>query len=221
METKKSLEERMKRVEDMLEVQNLMGRYEYMHTAGMHEKVLDLYAMKTPDVSMEIAHWGKWEGPEAVRKGMIGVHTQAEHVQYGVMAVHALASPVIEVAEDGKTARGVWVSPGFESIPEPNGEIGATWCWCKYGCDFIKEDGKWKIWHSHVYRIFDTPYNQSWVETSRPGAKRAMVDTDWVPKELRGNKPTTYDHPYSVSTAPEYVPAPPEPYKTFNPKNRY
>ena len=59
------------------------------------------------------------------------------------------------------------------------------------------------------------------VETSKPDAQKAIVDTDWVPDELRGNKPTTYDHPYSIGTAPEYVPAPPEPYKTFDQKNRY
>jgi hypothetical protein len=221
MAATKSLEERIRRVEDMLEVQNLMGRYEYLHTAGMHEKVLELYAMKSPDVGMEIAHWGKWEGPEAVRRGMVGVHKEAEKVRYGVMAVHALTTQVVEVAEDGKTARAVWTSPGFESMPDASGEIGATWCWLKYGCDFIKEDGEWKIWHSHVYRIFDTPYERSWVETSKPDAEKAIADTDWVPEELRGNKPTTYDHPYSTTTLPEYVPAPPEPYKTFDQKDRY
>lgn len=31
----------------------------------------------------------------------------------GILPVHSLTTPVIEVAADGKTARGVWISPGL------------------------------------------------------------------------------------------------------------
>ena len=32
---------------------------------------------------------------------------------------------------------------------------------------------------------------------------------------LEPDIPTTYDHPFSMDTAREYVPAPPEPYETW------
>lgn len=38
-----------------------------------------------------------------------------------------LTTPVIQVAKDGETARGVWISPGIE---------GSGWNWLKYGADF-------------------------------------------------------------------------------------
>ena len=66
----------------------------------------------------------------------------------------------VEVAKDGKTAKGVWLSPGHEScyipdfskfpdwkkgdpLPE-NLEIMSSceWAWSKYYVDFIKEDGE-------------------------------------------------------------------------------
>ena len=25
--------------------------------------------------------------------------------------------------------------------------VWAHWCWCKYGVDFLKQDGEWRIWH--------------------------------------------------------------------------
>jgi hypothetical protein len=32
----------------------------------------------------------------------------------------------------------------------------------KYGADFKKEEGRWKIWHMHVYGLFMAPYDRSW-----------------------------------------------------------
>ena len=57
----KSLEERIQRLEDIHEIKNLMARYEYLHTAGMHKECADLFALKSPDVRTEIASWGVWE----------------------------------------------------------------------------------------------------------------------------------------------------------------
>ncbi len=58
--------------------------------------------------------------------------------------IHTLTTPVIQVARDGQTARAVWMCPGLE---------GTTLTWIKYGCDFKIQDGRWKIWHLHVYGI--------------------------------------------------------------------
>jgi hypothetical protein len=45
----KSLKERIQRLEDIHEIQNLMGRHEYYHSAGMHKEELEeLFAQKIP-----------------------------------------------------------------------------------------------------------------------------------------------------------------------------
>ena len=74
-------------------------------------------------------------------------HTYIEGDLKGNMNLHTLTTPVIEVADDGKTAKGLWISPGVECprVPLFGGEHQAAWCWIKYGVDFAKEDGKWKV----------------------------------------------------------------------------
>jgi hypothetical protein len=134
---------------------------------------------------------------------------------------HSLASPVIEIAADGKTAKGVWMSPGHETGPDPEtGKPKGNWCWSKYGCDFVKEDGQWKLWHYHVYRTFKTPFDTDWAEGG--DWKTTPVGTK-MSEDMLGKPdiPTTYDHPYSPTTKVELVPEPPEPYETFDPSKAY
>ena len=225
---KKSLEEKIERLEkeiqrlkDIHEIQNLMGRYEYLHTsAGGDYKLPDLlWAKKTPGASAELGNWGVYEGFEGVKKIYDATGKGSEIP--GQMFMHTLTTPVIEVADDGKTAKGVWISPGHETIrprykrdekPVPH------WAWIKYGIDFVKEDGEWKIWHLHVYGIFHTPYDTSWVDVppyvAAPEQRRVIP----FPKP---DKPTTYHWLYNQTALTEMVPKPPEPYETFDETFRY
>ena len=50
----KSLEDRIQRLEDVREIENLMAKYAYLHTAGMHEDTVELFAQETPGVRVEI-----------------------------------------------------------------------------------------------------------------------------------------------------------------------
>ena len=69
----------------------------------------------------------------------------------GNMLIHYLASPMIEVAGDGKTAKGVWRSPGIEAVRPPGGaKPVALWSFGAYACDFIYRAGRWQICHVNV-----------------------------------------------------------------------
>lgn len=74
-----------------------------------------------------------------------------EHFGAGAeWVMHTSTTPVIEIAGDGKTAQGAWYSPGIGVLPQyEDGKIHlqSMFFWEKYGADFIKEDGAWKIWH--------------------------------------------------------------------------
>ena len=94
----------------------------------------------------------------------------------GIMTMHQLDTEVLEVAADGKTAKGVWISPGHETflrnpenadpdlepeklVPDP------MWAWSKYEVEFIlDEDGTWKLWHMVLYPLFKTSYHRAWTE---------------------------------------------------------
>ncbi len=68
----------------------------------------------------------------------------------GQLLLHVTTTAIIEVAEDGKTAKGFWYSPGM--IKETGS--GASAMWEAYGADFVKEEGGWKLWHLHMYTDF-------------------------------------------------------------------
>lgn len=230
--TKKSLEAMVQRLNNIHDIQNIMSLHEYYHTAGMHkEEVEEIWAQKTPGVSWETGDLGRFEGIEAIRsiyvdgKEMVGeanlkemrelypqIEDDPKNKNIGTMNVHMLTTPMIEVAEDGKTAKGIWMSPGHVTQVR-GGKLAACWMWEKYAVDFVKEDGKWKIWHFHVYTDFQTPYDKSWVENSL----EPKLPPAFPPDFPKSNKPMTVDYPqYSPFTVPKNEPRPPVPYETFN-----
>jgi hypothetical protein len=201
-------QKKVQRLEDVYEIQNLMGRYVYLHEVGRDYEFPDtLYAQKAPGVSSEVANFGAAVGLEGIRKKYSTFKGGGD--KKGLLFTHPLTTPVIEVAGDGKTAKGLWISPGYETQKDrETGEIMSCFCYTKYGCDFVKEDGKWKVWHYHVYRVFLTPWNKGFTENweLKREAPKPRYETQLPP---------TYDHPYSVDTELELVPAPPQPYETW------
>jgi hypothetical protein len=107
------------------------------------------------------------------------------------LRVNGLTTPVIEVAGDCETARAVWLCPGLE---------GMTPTWTKYGCDFRKQDGEWKIWHLHAYGLIT-------------GLEMKESFTPRIKAENGADKPPTTSWEYSGSA--RYIPLEPEPPKPY------
>ncbi len=211
---KKSLEERIERLEAAHQIQNLMSRYAYLHTAGRHDEIVALYAQKTPGVRIDLLDWGVYEGTEGIRR-LARVYKFLERERIGELHMRTFTTTVIEVAGDGKTAKGLWIAPGLETVPLGGGKGQAFWAWVKFAVDFVKEDGEWKFWHVNVYGIFMTPYEKSWAETTPAPTPSMQQD------ELKPDRPSTHRWAYSPTGKQELVPAPPEPYETFDEKTAY
>jgi hypothetical protein len=196
------------RLWDVYQIQQIMSRYEYFHVSGQHQACVDLFALKTPGVAVEIAELGIFDGVSGVQRFFIGANKFAEEKdgRAGHMHLHTLTTPVIEVAGDGQTAQGVWVSPGVESAP---GMMEDSWCWVKYGIDFVKEDGAWKIWHFHMYRIFTTPYVRPWSEAEYEQQR-------YLPPEIAPDRPNSYAWQYGRESVYEDIPKTPAPYETWD-----
>ena len=221
------IEEREHRIgiqEDVTEIMNLMSKYEHWHVATKIHETWKLYAMKTPDVSAEIADWGVWVGPESVKKLYDIRHRMVNpdgSLMRGGMFEHHLTTYAIQVAKDRKTAKTIFWSPGHESWVSGD-KKEATWCWGRYGIDFIKEDGEWKIWHLKWYTGFRQDFYTSWQEpTTVPYGEEDMEETGLGKEkfaESAPDKPTTYDNPYTVDCVLEVMPPYPEPYDTWDGK---
>lgn len=66
-------------------------------------------------------------------------------------SLHAIGTPIVEVGEDLKTARALYYSTGmlYRRISS-NGKQMAVWMLERYGEDYVREDGFWKILHECV-----------------------------------------------------------------------
>lgn len=195
------------------QIENLMGKYELYLSAGKFHDLLDLYAEKTPGVSLEVGEKGVHYGREGVKEyadehaatfGSDGAGT-------GWLAEHNLTSHVIEVAKDLKTAKAVWAVPGLHGgVNKDTGEARATWSYEHLAVHFVNEDGTWKVWKFHGYSVFNTPYDKGWHK----------VQWNKRPVPLVKQRKGTYHRPYNLANKPEYVPAAPEPYDTYGPKDQ-
>jgi len=161
-----------------IEVQNTMSKHCYYHEAGMHRaEMLDIWVKKDG----EFAKNAKWQQPMGINLGYDAIwqfyvlnkeksnqqildqiskiypeiENKPENLGIGgEWASHTQSTPVIVIAGDGKTAKGIWESPGLHMQAQiGDGKVSKQggWFWEKYAADFVKEDGKWKIWHIAMY----------------------------------------------------------------------
>jgi hypothetical protein len=152
--------QKVQRALDIAEIQNVASAHEYYHGVWDHQGEIDNIWSKRDDIS--------WKNNTDYYKGRkdtlrFYVENAKSLSKVGVLAYHMLTTPMIEVAGDGETARGIWMSFGNVS-----GKMGATasavWTEEKYSMDFIKENGDWKIWHLRTYVEFYSPTNGSWLD---------------------------------------------------------
>ncbi len=210
----KEAEYRAEKAEAYMEINNLMGRYAFNNGGGNFGGVLEQFADKAPDVSGEIAWFGHAVGMEKIKEMWFNFQTFDMQDRTGFLCNNYMCTAVVEVADDLETAQGVWFSPGFETIIE-DGEGVAYWTYGKYACDFIKQDGKWKIWHLHMYPTFRVPYNETWARKF-PTVEEYLADTYEGWEGLPTFEPCTFMDEYSIDRIPKYWPQPPKPYKTYS-----
>lgn len=216
----KETKHQLARAQAVTEIQNCMARYWLYHSGGRQRECLDLFAMRTPDVGVEIAMWGQYWGPEGLYRNYVaGIGEHEESVgRTGWYCEHPVSTPLIEVAGDGKTAKCVWSTFGPETAKkdptDPNCEFDPNWMYGKFQADFILENGHWKIWHFQVMPDIMGP-------TCEPYTKFRPHD-DFIAADMpQPDAPTTFCEEYAVDRLRKFWPQPPTPYETFAESKKY
>lgn len=231
-----TLEQKVQRALDITEVQNVMSKHAYYHGAGRHlQELQDIWVREdgafasTASFAQNHGYWVGMkrikqyygESNEKIRKKNLEMvsklHPDVKNIEenegVGSMIMHTLTTPIIEVAGDGETAKGMWYSPGQVTEVGKDGRPMAMWMWEKYGADFVKEDGKWKLWHIHMYTDFAVPPGKSWTDPTT-SSDFSFGDTVERPPEMKPDiEEVTYKE-WSPTTVPQLTPMP-EPYHTF------
>lgn len=175
-----TVDQRVQQALDVQQIQNVMSRHAWYYSSGQHERELnELFALDMPDVS-----WGNgrewWVGKELLTeyyvtffdtfrmrdlKAFAAAHPEVEispdNLGAGTSMFHTNSTPVIEIAGDGKTAKGIWYSIG-QVTQTPGGRQTPTYMWERYGVDFIRVNGEWKIWHFLVLTDWAAAPGKSW-----------------------------------------------------------
>ena len=154
-------EDEIKRLMDYRDICNLQGRYNHYMLSGRIDKILEMFAKKYP-IAAEMADSGEYKGMDGIKR--LFTVLGEKYAFPGSLGLHMLVTPVVEVNEDGETARGMWHSFGCNTIKEGD-QVSAMWQAGKYDITFVKEDGDWKYGVFKWYVIFRTPYEDGWVKT--------------------------------------------------------
>lgn len=205
------------RIQAYNDIQNLMGSYALYHFANMYrdQRYIDLFA-KDPDTKTQTSR-GVWVGKNAGYRMLEYYYQMNEGKGYaGHLHLHPLNTPIIEVAGDGQTAKGVWLSPGIEAS-EKDGKGTGMELTVKYAVDFKKENNEWKIWHLRINAVYLIPLGSDTIgfpPQPKDAPPRPVFTPD--PVSLKPDLPQVGPAIYSTTTEQTLDPAPPKPYATWD-----
>lgn len=220
-------------------VQNLFTRYMTLHNAFHDPEIIPLWAKKgTPGLRAQYSNNGVYTNWDSIT----AYHAQRPHPK-GKLIFHYLASPLIEVAGDGQTAKGLFIMGGVESgitsieaakmapdfmyVKDVLVDGKRVWMhdiMVKYGVDFIKQDGEWKIWHLHCFEVARSPFGVGWIPFASKAQNSPFPDDlmyfgeDGKPVMMpKPDGPVTMrNNPYRTDTGQTLDAPPPVPYRTIS-----
>ena len=224
------------RWEDQRDLKNLMGKVCFTILLKQEDRMVEQFWSRREDICLG-RNYGWYVGREAVRGyyDAVYAHTAyytdfmkkafpdrmeklSEEEQFGAgsMDVRPMSTPVIEIASDGGTAKGIWYSRGTYNDVTPQGPL-SWWELAVYACDFIREDGVWKIWHMQNLTDIHVPGGRSWgVKDPEPFPDLPEFAGAEPFVEPAPNRPETLYTAYYPGRPFQKLPEPPVPYETFS-----
>ena len=228
-------EELLTRWEQRRALQNLMVRFfSQDYLMRRENKMYDTYWSKADDVCLGVNN-GYYQGAAAVQAyyqgladrtaleskliqqkyaAQVGSLSAEEAYGIGIMDMKSLVAPVIEIAADGATAKGIWTIHGMNTKLTAAGQV-SYWERAYVAGDFVWEDGAWKVWHLLYVQDLDAPSGTNWADPApeypADPAYAALADFRFPEPNV---KMTVYET-YSAARPFYAPPAYPEPYETF------
>jgi hypothetical protein len=153
---------KIQRLEDESTIENLQRIYGFYIDKQLWKETADLFA---DDGRLEIGGQGVFAGKPRVLEYLLRI--SPDGLMRGRLFNHIQLQPIVDVAANGKTAKGRW---RFLS------ELGeykksAAWCDGTYENEYVKEGTIWKIKTLHAYSRFCTAYADGWGKSALPGAR--------------------------------------------------
>ncbi len=151
------LAQQVELLEDQREIENLQRTYGYYVDKGLWSEAADLFAN---DGKFEVAGRGVYEGRSHVRAYLKSIDTEGP--RYGRLYDRMQLQGIVNVAPDGRTAKGRW----HLLAQEADWGKFAQWGLGVYENDYVKQDGVWKIARLRLVPTMYTPYEDGWGKTA-------------------------------------------------------
>ena len=207
------LQAKITKAEDILEVKKLASRYlQYFQGADANGIMAD-FAFEMPDVSLDGSMGSKFVGEKPIREFFDQRPTLAR--MPGALVEHETTTQVVVIAKDGKTARMTAFSPGYKCLAQAFSQV---WSLGKYYFEYIKINGRWKIWHVRWFVIVEGEAALGWLFQNRSYWKECLFP------ELDGihnlnitvePQPSVFCDNYRSDGRIYFCPEPPDEYDTW------
>ena len=233
--TNLQIEHLVERWEDRRDVKNQMGKFVHYLLLKKEADIVDDLWSKREDICYGV-NTGWYAGREEVKNYFgwfpgytkkvaaalkakfpekLEGKTDEEIFGIGLMELKSVSNYVIEVAEDGETAKAYCCIFGFNTTVDTRGPI-SNWILGTVCFDFVYEDGAWKILHMQYLEDINKAAGTDW------GAREPKTFPDLNEFEcLRGESApepsvrTVLHESYSGTRKATKLPPLPVPYRTF------
>ena len=135
----------------------------------------------------------------------------------GYKNMNLIGTPYVEIAEDGKTAQGIWMAHSFQGCLDETGALVTQGVLSRYSGEFIFEDGAWKIWRRRNYAdvVFEEePAGMMGPPPTADGKPPKPMVVNPLPTTLTRIRAESAD--YTPDSLPAGGPALPQPYETWS-----
>ena len=233
---RKNDEDLLQMVEDIEEVRDLMSLRSYYQAAGKRQEELDELWVSEPLHAAKAsvgANWGYYYGKNEIQRWYVDEYTARKKEQLkvwsekngtaydeanlgsGCIAMFPMSTSLVRISADGQSAKGMWYSIGQQTEYQEDGTAQGQWQYNKVCADFIKENGKFKIYHivcaNDQNYAAGTDYSAPTYIDPKDDMMAVEFGTPTIPMNVHDN---TYNW------ADNYPPMP-EPYETLTPENSY
>ena len=230
-----TLEFLVERWEDQRTIKNLMGKYVNCLLLNRQGEIFDSFFSTKSDVCLTFND-GSYIGPDAVKgyfdaivaRNLLSAQLlqkrlpeklggKSDEELYGIGPFHVkpLTAPVIEVAEDGETAKAFCCIFGYNTTVDTRGPV-SNWIYGTICMDFVYENDQWKILHMQYLEDINAQAGSQW---GKPDVPEFPELAEF--ESLRGLTPSepgtkvTLHEAYSGSRSATVYPPLPKPYTTF------
>jgi hypothetical protein len=211
-----ALHVRATRLADYDELRNLQQIYGYYLDKALWDQVLDLFA---DDATLEVAQNGVYDGKPAIGRYLRSLTGGKAGLAAGQLNNHLQLSPVITLAEDGRSASARWRLLLQDGVW--GDATGGNWGSGVYENQYVKQNGVWKIAKLQLFLRFYAPYHGGWTQgtpaaTARYGRSTVKPNQPSPARPVwpaRSAAPFHYDNPgtgdYRLTAGSSTTPPPP------------